>query len=194
LKNFPNSHFYIALLHYPVYNRRREVVTTAVANMDIHDISRAAKTFGVRFFYIVTPIAEQQQLVEKILDHWLSGYGAGFNPSRKEAFGIVRLESSLDEVVEDIAELSGCRPILVATGANLSDKHKLRTSDALRDEIMSSQSPFLVLFGTGSGLADDVIEKADYHLTPIQGPSDYNHLSVRSAVSIILDQLWGKKA
>jgi hypothetical protein len=158
------------------------VVTTAVANMDIHDISRAAKTFGVKYFYIVTPVDDQQRLVEKILDHWLVGYGADFNPSRKEAFRIVRLKSSLDAVLEDIAESSGSHPKLVATGANLSDRYRLWSPDALRDEILSSQSPFLMLFGTGSGLTDDIIEEADYHLAPIEGPFDYNHLSVRSAV------------
>jgi hypothetical protein len=134
LKNSTDHHFYIALLHYPVYNQRREIVTTAIANMDIHDISRTAKTFGVKYFYIVTPIADQQELIQKILDHWLSGYGAGFNPSRKEAFETVRLKSALKDVVEDITELSGSRPKLVATGANLADSQKMRTPDALRDE------------------------------------------------------------
>ena len=29
---------YLALVHYPVYNKRREVVCTSVTNFDIHDI------------------------------------------------------------------------------------------------------------------------------------------------------------
>jgi hypothetical protein len=33
---------------------------------------------------------------------------------------------------------------------------------------------------------------ADSTLAPIQGFSDYNHLSVRSAVAIILDRLMGR--
>lgn len=161
--------------------------------MDIHDISRAARTYGVRLYYIVTPIAEQQELVQKIIDHWLVGYGADFNPSRKEAFEIIRLRSTLEDVQKDIALLSGSRPKLVATGAGLSDRLRLHSPGELRREIIGGQDPFLVLFGTGSGLTDEMIEKADYRLTPIEGPSDYNHLSVRSAVSIILDRLWGEK-
>src|SRR5262247_3881360 len=46
---------YLALLHYPVYDKNRQVVTTAVTNMDIHDISRAGRTYGVRGFFVVTP-------------------------------------------------------------------------------------------------------------------------------------------
>ena len=36
---------YIVLLHYPVYNKEGKIVTTAIANMDIHDIARLAKTY-----------------------------------------------------------------------------------------------------------------------------------------------------
>jgi len=48
---------YIALLHYPVYNKEGKVVTTAIANMDIHDIARLAKTYGLRGFYVINPIS-----------------------------------------------------------------------------------------------------------------------------------------
>jgi tRNA (guanine37-N1)-methyltransferase len=53
---------YIALLHYPVYNKEGKVVTTAIANMDIHDISRLAKTYGLRGFYVINPISSQRVL------------------------------------------------------------------------------------------------------------------------------------
>jgi len=56
----------IALLHYPVYNKRREVVTTALTNLDLHDIARSSRTFGLERFYIVTPSAEQRNLAERI--------------------------------------------------------------------------------------------------------------------------------
>ena len=38
---------YLALVHYPVVNRRGEVIVSALINLDLHDIARAAKTFGV---------------------------------------------------------------------------------------------------------------------------------------------------
>ncbi len=56
---------------------------------------------------------------------------------------------------------------------------------------MSRAKPLLMLFGTGWGLSKEVLEMANHRLAPIRGVSDYNHLSVRSAVAIILDRLLG---
>ena len=50
----------VALLHYPVYDKNRQVVATAVTNLDLHDIARAAKTFGLFRYYVVTPVPEQR--------------------------------------------------------------------------------------------------------------------------------------
>ena len=63
-------------------------LTTAVTNLDIHDIARAARTFGADRYYIVTPVDEQQRLVTRVADHWQSGWGAGYNPKRKMALDL----------------------------------------------------------------------------------------------------------
>jgi hypothetical protein len=42
---------YLALLHYPVYDKDHKVVTTSITNMDIHDIARSARTYGVRRYF-----------------------------------------------------------------------------------------------------------------------------------------------
>ncbi|MDI6688413.1 MAG: RNA methyltransferase, partial [Desulfobacterales bacterium] len=73
---------YVALTHYPVVNKNGGTITSAVTNLDLHDMSRAAKTYGVRSLYIVTPLADQKEFVEKIISHWLSGYGSIYNPKR----------------------------------------------------------------------------------------------------------------
>ena len=70
------SKVYIALLHYPVYNKNGETVSSAVTNLDIHDIARLAKTYDLSGYFIVTPDSGQQELVGKICGHWLEGYGA----------------------------------------------------------------------------------------------------------------------
>lgn len=51
--------------------------------------------------------------------------------------------------------------------------------------------PILLLFGTGWGLAPEVIDMANFKLGPIVGRSEdgFNHLSVRSAVAIYLSQV-----
>ena len=60
----------VALLHYPVYNRQRQVIVSSVTNLDIHDIARAALTYGVSRFYMVTPLEDQLKLVQRLLAHW----------------------------------------------------------------------------------------------------------------------------
>lgn len=182
---------YIALLHYPVYNKRGTIVTTAVTNMDIHDISRAARTYGVQRFYIITPLEQQQEFVRRILHHWRNGHGASYNPWRKKALDITAVKGSLEETVEHIGEERGGRTLhIVATGASL--QRPFTDLDELKKQISLNEDDYLFVFGTGWGVAQDVLDKADIFIEPIKGPSDYNHLSVRSAVSIMLDRLFRK--
>jgi len=182
--------YFLVLLHHPVYDKNGRVVTTAVANMDVHDIARASRTYGVQRYYIVTPLEAQIILVEKILAHWQEGYGAVFNPSRREAFQRVCVKKSLDDVLADVAGQSGKSVRLVVTGAGLSGD--AITSETLKSLILREEDSFVLIFGTGSGLAAEVLNRADYRLLAVKGVSGYNHLSVRSAVSIILDRLWGR--
>jgi len=184
------ENFYIALLHSPVYDKKGRVSVTSIANMDIHDIARCARTFGVKRFYIVSPIEEQRELAEKILRHWQSGFGSTYNPSRKEAFSLVDLKGTLDEVLKDITCRAGKEPRIVATGARLAGE--LLSAAALRDRVQAGDDPYLLLFGTGWGLAGEIVEKVHHCLEPIQGSGEYNHLPVRAAVAILLDRLWGR--
>jgi len=41
---------YIALLHYPMYNKRMDIITTSVTNLDLHDIARVARPIMWRAF------------------------------------------------------------------------------------------------------------------------------------------------
>lgn len=182
---------YIALLHFPVYDKNHQVVTTAVTNMDIHDISRAAKTYGVAGFYVVTPVKPLQKLALKIIDHWETGYGAEYNVTRKDALALARLSDNLDDTIVNIESETGEQPIIVVTSAR--DTGTERTSFmALQDMLQRSTQPFLIIFGTGWGLTETIISKADYVLEAVEGNADYNHLSVRSAAAIILDRLLGR--
>jgi hypothetical protein len=180
---------YIALLHYPVYNKDGEVVTTAIANTDIHDLARCASTYDVRGFYIVNPISFQRDLAKDIISHWQDGYGANFNPSRKEAFELVRLKETLEEVVMEIKRQAGSVPKTIVTGANL--KGGLLKFAELKKILRKDDLPYLLIFGTGSGIAEELVNKADFRLEPITGVKKYNHLSVRSAAAIILDKIMG---
>ncbi len=181
----------IALLHYPVYNKRREIVTTALTNLDLHDIARSAKTFGLFRFYVVTPAAEQRALAERIGQHWLEGWGATYNPKRKAALELMKIVATLDDVLHDLEAAFGRQPRIVVTGAQGRPDNV--PSSVLAASLHDAEQPYLLVFGTGWGLADEVFERADLVLEPISGTGDYNHLSVRSAAAIILDRLLGQR-
>jgi hypothetical protein len=184
------SNLYIGLVHHPIYDKRREIVATAVTNFDIHDIARCAKTFGVGGFFIITPLESQIQLVERVIRHWVEGTGAAYNPTRKESFSLIRVSRTIDEADQEISDLWKKRVKKVATGA--SRHPKSISFGILRKLLEDRETPFFMLFGTGWGLTQEVKDSSDYILAPIEGKG-YNHLSVRSAVAIILDRLLGDR-
>ncbi len=97
-------------------------MTTAVTNLDIHDIARSSRTFGADRYYIVTPVEEQQKLVQKIILHWQSGWGATYNPKRKAALDIVSIIPSVSDALEDMEARVGRKPKIVVTGASAHSK------------------------------------------------------------------------
>lgn len=182
-----NKNVFIALLHHPVYNKDGDIITTTVTNYDLHDISRAARTYGINKYYVVNQLKSQQSLVKRMRDYWTSGFGADYNNTRHEAFKVMEITDTLDDTVEDIKKRTGKKPVIVTTSAQRSKK--TITFKDLREEMNQTSNPYLVIFGTGWGLTREIIDKSDYLLEPIEGNTDYNHLSVRSAASIIMDRL-----
>jgi hypothetical protein len=176
-----------ALIHAPVIDRRGDLVTTAVTNLDIHDIARSARTYGLKRFYVVTPVAEQQRLAEKLVGHWTEGFGSEYNPKRHQALDLVRICSTFEEALEEWRDLSGGEPLPVLTSASRDDGI---TVAACREELQNQ--PGLLVFGTGWGLAPEFFNQDWKVLEPIRGADGYNHLSVRAAAAIILDRLAGR--
>jgi len=178
---------YVVLLHHPVYDKNGAVVATAVTNMDVHDLARIGKTFGVRGIFISTPVRALRLLAEKIIQHWQEGFGAGYNETRREALALVRTVSDLDTAILEVERDAGERPTLVATSAK--DAPGRTTFAELRERLKGSASPHLMILGTGWGLTREIVERADLVLEPIRGVADYNHLPVRAAAAIMLDRL-----
>jgi hypothetical protein len=181
---------HVGLLHYPVYNKNYETIASAITTFDLHDCSRLAKTYGVKTFYVITPLEDQQELARRVLRHWTVGYGAEYNWTRKEALELMAVSPSLEACVEDITIREAEKPALIVTDASRKKAPGLTYGQA-RGMVMANKA-ILLLFGTAWGLADKVFEKADYLLDPVEGYTNYNHLSVRSAAAIILDRLAGR--
>ena len=191
---------YVVLLHYPMLNREGKVVTTAVTNLDIHDISRSCRTFGVREYVLVTPIPPQQQLARRILTHWGEGPNKQWHPDRAEALSRTRVEASFEDLVSRLTAEHGQKPEVVLTDAAQLER-SISYADYRRELEERSKSPdprpVVIVFGTGWGVDPSFHPAVDRILAPIYGPEGpqeeggYNHLSVRAAAAIILDRLFG---
>ena len=181
---------YVMEVHYPVLDKRGEKSSTAITGMDLHDIARACRTYGIKKYLLVTPIAQQREMAKRIAGHWTSGWGADYNPDRREAFSTLKIFASVQKAVA-WAEEKEKKPVFkIATTAkrHAGAQHWL----TLKREILRRDHSPLIIFGTGWGLHDEVMETADAVMTPICGGKDgWNHLSVRSAVSITLDRFFG---
>lgn len=189
----PRADLSIALVHWPIVDKAGSTVVTNITNLDIHDIARAATTYGIKKYFVVNRIKEQLMFVARVLDHWRTGYGKKFNPMRRTALSPVLPIETVDDAIREL----GGNPILVGTSAR-SDSNR-QSFRELREMIWAGTEelqnrPILLLFGTGYGLHEKLMQRCDYILEPIKGmpPEDYRHLSVRSAVSICLDRLLGK--
>lgn len=183
---------YVGLVHYPVYNKHRETIASAITPVDIHDFARLGKTYGIEGFFVITPLEDQQALADRILRHWISGFGARYNPRRKEALRLVSVASSLDVAVKEVRGRTGETVTVVATDAGLRENRAM-SYKALRRLVVSNEV-LLLLFGTAWGLHEEILERVDHVLDPISGGTGYNHLSVRTAAAIILDRLMGVPA
>ncbi|MGH7933257.1 MAG: RNA methyltransferase [Candidatus Binataceae bacterium] len=181
---------FLALIHHPVVDRNGRIVTSAMTSLDLHDIARSARTYGVRGFFVVHPVADQRDFAHRVIDHWQSGFGRKFDSRRREALDLIEIVATLEDAVEVATRIAGAAPLLLYTsaraGAGMSFSN-LR--DRLSDE---DATPAILMLGTGFGLAPAMLARADLVLEPIRGAGEYNHLSVRAAAAIMLDRLCGR--
>ncbi len=182
----------IGLVHYPVLDAQGALVTTAITNLDVHDLARSARTYGCSDYFLIHPITAQRDLVERICAHWAEGSSGKRIPDRKVALALARVSPSLEDV---FARLGGRDAIEVWVTAARAVAPPLAMSEARRRLEEEDGKPVLILFGTGWGLAASVIDGADATLPSLKAATatGYNHLSVRAACAITLDRLRGER-
>ena len=185
----------VVLLHHPVTNRDGAIITTAVTNMDIHDIARSCRTYEVDHYYLVTPIVEQKALVDRILAHWHRPHQKDWHPDRFDALSRVQVKETFHDVKADLIDrypeavievsMPDARPLPNQLNyAQVREKWKNESKMTVK----------IIVLGTGYGVDPSFYSEVHTYLGPIYGPlgaSGYNHLSVRAAAAIILDRLFG---
>lgn len=181
---------YVGLVHYQIYNKRMQVIASAVTNFDLHDISRTCRTYDVKKYYIIHPLDVQRKIIEKIIDYWQHGYGRVYNPDRSDALDRVCWQRDIAAAAADIRQSCGKEPYIVTTDARTYPNTV--SYKFMRQKLQADERPILLLFGTGFGIEAEAMKQFDYILEPVYGSCDYNHLCVRSAAAIILDRLAGE--
>jgi len=182
----PGKNLYLALLHHPVLLKHKISGTSSLTNLDVHDIARCSRTYGLGSFTVVTPLKDQQTILETLVRHWTEGPGGVSNPDRAEAFSLVRMASDVQGAIDLVEARTGQRPVLLGTSAR---DNGVMTPQAVRDLLVDR--PVLLLFGTGHGMAPEILDACDGILRPLRWMDAYNHLPVRGAVAITLDRVLG---
>ncbi len=175
------------------------MVSTAITNLDLHDMARTAKTYGVKGYYIINPMAAQRELAERIIRHWTEGFGAGYNPNRGEALRIIKIVPEFHDALSGIERETGARPKVVATAAREPGEsgracddqvireraeqgsHGGRVIGFARAREIINAGPAVIAFGTGWGLTDEFMESCDFRLVPIRCAGGYEGRSADPA-------------
>ncbi len=177
---------HVALVHGPVLNKFGRTATVSLTNLDLHDIARISRTYGLAGFHVVTPLEDQQALARTLIGHWTGGAGGQANPDRAEALGMVHVASSLAQAVESVRRHAGQDPLVLATSARPDGS----VAPARVREHLAAR-PVLLVLGTGSGLAPEALALTHGQVAPVRPFGGYNHLPVRAAAAILLDRIIG---
>ncbi len=187
---------YVALVHHPVIIEGKYSGTSSLTNLDIHDIARSARSYGLGGFYVLTPLKDQQEILQGILQHWLHGQAKKNYGARAKALSLVRPMSFIEDAVTHIEQLSGARPLVFGSSAQWGESIRSKSKNPMPNyisfaktrEILNDRA-VLILLGTGHGLAPEVMQSCDALLRPVRFLGDYNHLSVRAAAAIMFDRI-----
>jgi tRNA (guanine37-N1)-methyltransferase len=180
----------VALVHHPVVDRDGTVVTTALTNLDVHDIARSSSTYGLAAYYVVTPVESQRDKAAHIARLWQEDQA---RDHRAAALALVHPVAAVADAIADAEARHDRPPVVVATSARddaFTGVPRIGPDELVAAHVASAE-PLLILFGTGWGLDDRQFPSVSRVLAPIRGAPAWNHLSVRSAVAIVLDRLFG---
>ncbi|MCX4242611.1 RNA methyltransferase [Paraliomyxa miuraensis] len=173
----------VALVHHPVLDRRGDEIASTVDHFDVMDASRLSLTYPLRRIYVVNPVPAQRALVERLIAH---GNAAADRDEARGAFSKTAWAPDLETVVGEHEDELGVAPTVVATSARASGRDL--GFGTVRRRLHDGEA-MLLLVGKAWGLAPRVLEQADVRLEPIDAGTGFNHLSVRSALAILLDRL-----
>lgn len=149
------------------------------------DAARLSLTYPLRSMWIVVDEPAQRALVERLFRH---GNATADRHDDRGDFSRMAWAPTVESVVEHHVATHGVRPTVVATSARTCREPLAFAT--LRARIAGDE-PVLLLVGKAWGLAPELLITADVQLAPIDAGTGFNHLSVRSAMAVLVDRLVG---
>ena len=143
----------------PGPRREGAIVTTALTNLDVHDLARSARTYGCTDYFIVHPIEAQRELAKRIVEHWTRRLERQAHPrSQGRALDRARRPDARGRG----EARSGARPTSrCGSRPRASLRQPTLAFAAARARLEARRRPpVLLVFGTGWGLAPEVVDRA----------------------------------
>lgn len=179
------------LCHYPVRLEQGRTGSSSLTNLDIHDISRISRSYGMGPFYVLLELREQRDILDNILAHWRRAANPEVHADRKRALDQVCAVRNFTELEEKARAYYGIKPTFILSSANwLESKesgHMLGPEDVRE---ICKNYPVIILLGTARGLSLKSLTINYKLLRPLRF-LDENHLSVRAAAAIMADRILG---
>lgn len=179
------------LCHFPVRLERHRIGSSSLTNLDIHDIARISRGYGMGPFYVLLALQEQMDILNNILSHWHKAANPEVHVDRQQALAQVSPVQNFTELEEKACAYYGVRPTFIATSANWPEEKNMGQALSPADvRGICRNYPVIILLGTARGL-DLKALAIDFRLLRPLRFLDENHLSVRSAAAIIADRILG---
>lgn len=175
------------LCHSPVLLEKDKSGCSSLTNLDIHDIARISRSYGLGPFFVLHPYDDQHQLLGSILEHWRRSGES--HADRKRALEHVQAVKTFEDVENFCIEYYGKAPSWLVTSANWPKKNNSCISyKEIRK--LCADGPVIICLGTAKGLDISLLPIKYLRVAPIRH-LDENHLSVRSAAAIAADRILG---
>ena len=107
----------VILLHDNMVDKQKNIVTTSLTMIDLHDIARSARTYGVNNTFVCHSSPSLRKLASTLKAHWMTGFGEKYNGNRKDALTKVHIVREIDEAITILDEQYGTLPKLIASSA-----------------------------------------------------------------------------
>ena len=175
------------LCHYPVWTDGEKSGCSSLTNLDIHDIGRISRCYGLGPFFVLHPLDDQRKILNEILSHWLTRSG-GYE-DRKKALNLVHAVQNFEEISKFFMQYHGQEPYWFVSSASWPEKNGECVSISEARKICG-QGPAVICLGTARGLDVNKLPFKFMRLAPIRF-LDENHLPVRAAAAIMADRILG---